>query len=268
MSVPGRHAIAFGGVTVRQVAIRDFTLAEAVYPAHRAVPVHTHADPHVGMVIEGSCRERSGSRSADLRPPDVVVKAPGDRHSNQAGPRGTRYLLLDVANAARTHAVFDAYHELRTGILAALTVHLRRELVLGDGASLLSLEGLILELLAEISRTKAERPERFDPPWLGTACEALHARAGEPLDLGSLAAEVGVHPAHLARTFRRRLGLTPGQYLRRVRLERAIALLARTDCAIAEVAVASGFYDQSHLTNLMQRTTGLTPSQYRRAARA
>jgi AraC family transcriptional regulator len=268
MSAPHEHPIAFGGITVRQVAIRGFTLAEAVYPARHAVPVHTHASPHVGIVIEGSCRERSGRRSADLRPLDVVVKAPGDRHANEAGPRGTRYLLLDVDDAARTPAIFDAYHELRTGILAALAVHLRRELALGDGASLLSLEGLILELLTEISRTKAERPERFDPPWLGTACAALHARAVEPLELGTLAAEVGVHPAHLARTFRRRLGVTPGQYLRRIRLGRAIALLARTDRSISEVAIASGFYDQSHLTNLMQRTTGLTPAQYRRAAKA
>ena len=93
------------------------------------------------------------------------------------------------------------------------------------------------------------------------------ARPSEAPRLATVADAVGVHPAHLARTFRRRLGVTPGEYLRRLRLERAIALLASSDEPIADVAVGAGFYDQSHLTNALRNVTGLTPAELRRARR-
>ena len=85
--------------------------------------------------------------------------------------------------------------------------------------------------------------------------------------LAELARPAGVHPAHLARSFRRWYGCTPGHYLRRRRLEEAARLLATTDRPVVEIALGLGFYDQAHLTRRFRRPHGLSPARFRRACR-
>jgi AraC family transcriptional regulator len=76
-----------------------------------------------------------------------------------------------------------------------------------------------------------------------------------------------VHPVTLARAFRRSFGCTVGEYLRRLRIERATEQLAGGDTPLAEIALAAGFADQSHFSNVFRRRTGMSPSAFRRAAR-
>jgi AraC family transcriptional regulator len=78
--------------------------------------------------------------------------------------------------------------------------------------------------------------------------------------------ETGCHPATLTRAFRRELGCTPGDYQRRLRVERAARLLRDTSMPLADVAAACGFCDQSHLARSFRHVLGCTPSDYRRRA--
>ena len=97
--------------------------------------------------------------------------------------------------------------------------------------------------------------------------EALASDLQAPWSLGALAREVGVHPMHLAKGFRRHRGESVGQVLRRLRVEHASRLLARTSDPIVDVAASSGFADQAHLTRVFRRFTGVTPARFRAAFR-
>jgi AraC family transcriptional regulator len=92
--------------------------------------------------------------------------------------------------------------------------------------------------------------------------EALHDSARLP-SLGELADVAGVHEVHLARAFRASYGCTIGGYFRTVRLGRALAMLRGSNDAIAEIALACGYADQSHLTRDVRNATGLTPAELR-----
>jgi AraC family transcriptional regulator len=61
--------------------------------------------------------------------------------------------------------------------------------------------------------------------------------------LAELAHQADVHPVYLARAFRRHYGCSPGTYLRRCRMDRAIDLLGDTGLSVAEVAANCGFVD-------------------------
>jgi AraC family transcriptional regulator len=76
-----------------------------------------------------------------------------------------------------------------------------------------------------------------------------------------------VHRGHLARMFRRYYRTTPGEYVRRLRVERACQELKRTNRPLADVAAALGFFDQSHFSGVFRRHTGLTPREYRSTVR-
>lgn len=83
------------------------------------------------------------------------------------------------------------------------------------------------------------------------------------LKLAELAQVAGMSSFHFAREFKRTTGTTPHQYLIKLRIERAKALLARNDLPLTEVGLRSGFSHQSHFTRLFRRITGTTPNSYR-----
>ena len=57
---------------------------------------------------------------------------------------------------------------------------------------------------------------------------------------------------------------TPGQYLTSLRLKAVMNQLKATDRCISEIALETGFFDQSHLTRIFKKERGLTPGEYRR----
>ena len=78
-----------------------------------------------------------------------------------------------------------------------------------------------------------------------------------------LHAAVNCHPSHLCKTFRHYYDETPTDFLNRLRLRRAVRLLAEPQAKIASVAADLGFESLSHFHRLFKRHYGLTPAQYR-----
>jgi AraC-like DNA-binding protein len=93
----------------------------------------------------------------------------------------------------------------------------------------------------------------------------LEAHYADEVSVAKLAAEVGVSPFHLIRTFQRTVGLSPHRYQTALRVQAAHAAL-RSELPIAQIAVETGFYDQSHLTRCFKRALGAAPGQYRASA--
>jgi AraC-like DNA-binding protein len=96
--------------------------------------------------------------------------------------------------------------------------------------------------------------------------DLMRARYAEPLRLDELAAAGHLTVFQLIGLFKRSVGLTPHLYLTQVRLNAACHHLRR-GMPIADVAAATGFYDQSALTNHFRRSYGITPLQFAAAAR-
>jgi AraC-like DNA-binding protein len=105
-------------------------------------------------------------------------------------------------------------------------------------------------------------PDRREHRAVARAKEMLRAGHDGDLSLRALAAATGLHPNYLLNVFTREVGVSPHRYLAGVRVEQAKALLRRGQ-PVAEVALATGFSDQSHLTRAFKRHTLLTPGRYR-----
>ena len=145
----------------------------------------------------------------------------------------------------------------------SLAQRLSRECGHWEAASPLVAEGLCLQLMAEMSRTR-ERPHRRPPAWLKATRELLYERCSEQLRISEIARAAGIHPIHLARTFREFFGCTPGDYLRRCRLDRAALLLTRNNLPIGRIAAEAGFADQSHFSKAFRKAYRTSPREYRR----
>jgi len=250
-------------------------LSESAYPGGLRQPRHAHEPASFSLVLEGGYSETVGPVTFDCRPATVVFRPPAESHSVAFADAPVRIFRLDLCapwlerlgvTPARAHAPAAA----QGGARAWLALRLYREYCEADEFSPLAVEGLALELWAETARTARRECDARRPCWLERAREMLReqsASADAPT-LARVASEVGVHPSRLAHEFRRCYRVTAGEYLRRLRVERAADALAGTDLSLSEVAAAAGFYDQSHMTNAFKRATGATPAQYRAAFRA
>lgn len=93
--------------------------------------------------------------------------------------------------------------------------------------------------------------------------EYIETHVSENIDLPTLAAVAGLSVFHFARQFKNSTGLTPHAYLVRRRIERARELLARSDRTITEIALMTGFADQSHFARQFRQIVGMTPREFR-----
>ena len=82
-----------------------------------------------------------------------------------------------------------------------------------------------------------------------------------PITLDTLAERFYINKFYLVRIFKEAFGVTPKQYLNKVRIRGAQTLLASTDFSVISIANMVGFVNASHFTRLFKRYTGKTPSQ-------
>ena len=91
--------------------------------------------------------------------------------------------------------------------------------------------------------------------------ESLH----KEITLAELANECGLSVRHFARTFRQSTGVTPHQWLLKYRVNYARELMRHRGLSLSEIALASGFADQSHFSRVFTSILGTSPGAWRRA---
>lgn len=108
------------------------------------------------------------------------------------------------------------------------------------------------------------RPASVDPV-LSAALQMIEADDAAGLTVAGIARELGLSRSQLEKRFIRRLGVTPAERLRTLRLDRARDLLLRTHLPLADIAVRCGFADQPAFTKAFRQRVGATPARFRKA---
>jgi len=86
------------------------------------------------------------------------------------------------------------------------------------------------------------------------------------LSLQQASDELEINPAYLSREFSKYFdNLSFGDYIRKLRIEKAISLMTGTDYSLTEIAYLTGFSDQSHFNRIFKKQTGQNPSLYKKS---
>ena len=242
-------------------------LSELCQPVARSVPRHEHELAYVTVVLHGDYLEGDHGKLDELRPLSAVFNPVGVVHSTVIGPAGAALFTI----------------EFRTPNLRELDLHLPEETTFDRGAGTLlwpglrlfsafknqntdplELEGHVFEVLGAIAGLNRSL-DKTPPRWLTRVKDRLHAEFSNQLRMRDLAREAGVHPVHLARTFRRFEKQTPGEYQQQLQLRAACELLRNPEWPLATIAAECGFADQSHFTRVFRRMAATTPLRFRQA---
>lgn len=128
-------------------------------------------------------------------------------------------------------------------------------------------------LIFLISRNRPQRPLQpsgkvlRDEERMKRMLRFIQENLDRELSAGRIAASASLSPSECLRCFHSVIGVTPMQYVKQLRLQRAAQLLAATDLAVAEIGAQCGFQEMSYFTKAFKAFRGQTPTGYRRAQR-
>jgi AraC family transcriptional regulator len=261
------------GTVVATRRVPGFQVVENHYPAGLELTSHRHEHAYLSYVLAGPYAETYGNSTASVICAPRVLRylPPAQTHAN-VFDEGSHCLIVEVEAEALKRVeehtkALDQPGEIQGIASTWLAQRLYHEFRQGDGLALVSLEGILLEMLAEGARHTGADRVAVIPRWLHIAREYLEANFLRQVSLAEIAAAAGVHRVHLSREFRRYFSTTVGEFLRRKRIEHACQLVSTTQTPLAEIAMTCGFSDQSHFSATFRRQIGLTPARYRQSAR-
>ena len=244
--------------------------------------LHTHDFYEIFLVDSGAGQHRLPGQSIPLRPGCVAFVRPADIHGFRAKASSEPFALINIAfpevawrDLARRYprgmgGFFDEttnrppLRELGGG--QAHEVRHLFHLALSGERGAVARDAFLLSLAGHLQvKSQEEAIGEHVPAWLRQGIMGLpsdgEALAGGPSEL---AKRCGCSPAHLSRTMRSVTGCTPGAYLLRLRLQRAVGLLETTGLSITEVALESGFNNLSHFHMCFRKAYHISPLQHRK----
>ncbi len=223
---------------------------------------------HFVMVVQGVYLTAALKGEGPCGPSTLVFSPSGTTHRDRFRTSQGRFFAISVSpeTAAEVERKIHSPVAFPTGKIANTIQRMHSEFQDHNDFSQMIMEGLGLELAGRAGQWSGHRGAQA-PGWLRRARESLEDLCTASTSIKEIARESGVHPIHLARTFRRYFGCSPGEYMRQCRIERAKQLLICGMTPLSILALEVGFKDQSQLTNAFKRVTGVTPGAFRRTFR-
>ena len=249
--------------------------------SHWELNWHAHPEVELTWIERGSGLRYIGDTVAPYAAGDLVLLGPQVPHSWSSVPRAKRTVSSlvvqfppDLIGGAEQPAFAALIRRSLQGLVirGACAVAVRAQLT----ALLASPPGLerMGRLLTALGLIDAADASEVMPiarhlpalptsgPWAAVVKD-LHEQAEHFVSVAVLARRHGLSPSSFARGFRRRFGLTCGDYLGRVRLARVARDLLESDQAIAEIAFAAGFGTLAAFNRRFKAVHGLTPRAFR-----
>jgi AraC family transcriptional regulator len=211
--------------------------------------------------------QEDGIRLSKPIPEALHIYLPGDRFAD---------ISSELGGGAASARSIDYAADVDDDVIRHIGMAIRAELLNESAAGRLLVESLAIALStrlvhshspARLPGTPNERRRALDATRTNRVREFIAAHLGDELTIEQLASVACLSQFHFARAFRLATGLSPHRYVSQQRLERAKALLARSDCSFVEIAFASSFSSQASFNRAFRAATGVTPSEYRRLAR-
>jgi AraC-like DNA-binding protein len=125
-------------------------------------------------------------------------------------------------------------------------------------------EYLLLEVFNKYLKQQGSKKA---PAWAGEIREMIQDQidTNMALSLQQVSEELKINPAYLSREFSKYFeDLSFGEYIRKMRLEKAIHLMETTNYSLTEIAYLTGFSDQSHFNRIFKKQMGMKASEYKK----
>ncbi|WP_276500213.1 chromate resistance protein ChrB domain-containing protein [Terrimonas pollutisoli] len=188
----------------------------------------------------------------------IVRGADTDRHDIASQASG-----LWAISAGLAYNIKDDYELLEKGMmiydaLYSWASHLQKEKHTQN-----PVDHLFIEVFNKFIKQKAA--QRKTPDWVKELKQIIQDQVDTNLTLTDISKSLDIHPSYLSREFSRYFNnLSFGEYIRKLRIEKAVELMKTTGYSLTEIAYLTGFSDQSHFTRIFKQHFEKSPSAYKK----
>ncbi len=191
----------------------------------------------------------------------IVRGADTDRHDLAPEAAG-----LWAISAGLADNITDDHHLLEAGMLLYDALYSWASRLYGQKHLQSSpFERMLIEVYHKLSEN--EKPGKKTPAWVKDLKALIQDQIDADMVVGlrEISGELNLNPSYLSREFSRHFdNLTFGEYMRKIRIEKAVRLMENSDYSLTEIAYLTGFSDQSHFNRIFKKHTGKTPSVMRK----
>jgi len=258
----------FFGQISRTIHLNGITLTDTVIEHQEYIDWHYHEKAYFTLVLQGKLIEGNKRESYNCSAGNLLFRSPRDPHYNVKLEGNTKFFNLEFNEVLSDDFAFDinalqGSFRIEDPDIKFMLYRVFRETKICDIVTATSVQMALFEILGQMLRLK-QTEQKTKPLWVKKLNEILHDGYAEKLSLVSLSSELNIHPVHLSRDFPKHFNCTLGEYVRKVRVEKALTLLPDKRRSLTEIAFECGFADQSHFLRCFKQIIGINPYAYRK----
>lgn len=257
----------FFGETNSRNTLAGLIITDTVY-THDKVDWHYHENPYFTFILQGNVFEGNKKENYHCSQGSLLFHNWDDAHYNLKPPGFTRGFHIEIDRNWFQDYDLNIEHiqgsiSIKNPEIQLLFYKLFKESKIDDANTKLSMNTLLIEVLEKIDN-QSKTNEQFIPYWVKPLKEILHEQILDSFSLSSLAQLLGIHPVHLSRYFPRYFGCSLGEYIRKIKIKKSLAMLSDRRNSLVEIALETGFSDQSHFNRCFKENMGVTPMMYQK----
>ncbi len=251
----------FLGITKNRYDYESYSISLVNYHEPVSEEWHYHENTHISLILQGGNMESRKNGDFQVTTGEIMFYNEGELHCNKYTAFPSKNLNIEFKNDFLNKNELAPKHFTKSNIqnidtyLSLLNVY--NEFRLGDLYSANTIDFSLNQLL------KSEDNSSHIPIWVLHLKEIIEDRWDEFISLNELAATFNVHPVTISKYFRKYYNCTLGDYMRKIKIEKALSLLIDTDKPIIEISDICGFSDQSHMIKVFKAYIGFLPNQIR-----
>ena len=188
----------------------------------------------------------------------IVRGADTDRHDIASQASG-----LWAISAGLSYNIKDDYELLQKGMmlydaLYSWAKHLQKEKHTQN-----PVDHIFIDVYNKYIKQKSL--QKKTPDWVKELKQIIQDQVDTNLSLANVSKSLDINPSYLSREFSKHFNnLSFGEYIRKLRIEKAIELIQQNKYSLTEIAYLTGFSDQSHFTRIFKQHTRKSPSGYKK----
>jgi len=188
----------------------------------------------------------------------IVRGADTDRHDIASQASG-----LWAISAGLAYNVSDDYELLKRGMMIYDALYSWAKYLQKEKHTQNPVDNLFIDVFNKFIKQKAAKKKT--PDWVRELKEIIQDQIDSNLNLTTISKSLNIHPSYLSREFSKHFdNLNFGEYIRKLRIEKAIQLIEDGSYSLTKVAYLTGFSDQSHFTRIFKEYTGKSPLTYKK----
>ena len=237
----------------------------------------SHPMPELIYVDRGSLHSVADGEDLLLKQGDMVIYTPNQWHMQYSDVDvAPRYVSITFDLQGNGLKSLENQKITASPRVAELLRQMLRELDRVDSYSydmiLAQLNALLLELLREADRPaeqkiQASNAVHGENEIIRRVQQYVSTHIREKLSVPSVARQVDVSPSYLTALFHKHLQISPGEYIRRIKLQESKQMIRENHMNFTEIAAALQYSTVHHFSRQFKEKFGITPTEYARSVR-